>query len=97
MAKIKKGTIVVSIPKESELQKAKRDFWIFLHEIKPTNKSKFGLTDDEIKVLLKERNIDEKDFNKALGTNTCMIVNGQAITYHTDIDRALRLLTNKKK
>jgi len=33
-------------------------------------KSKFGLTDNEIKAL---------------------------ITYHTDIDRALRLLTNKNK
>ena len=69
-------------------------------ECKPkkiTNKSKFGLTNDEIKVLLKERNINEKDFNKALGTNTCMIINGQTITYHTDIDKALRLLTNKNE
>lgn len=62
-----------------------------------TIKSKFGLTHNEIKALLKEQKISEEDFNKALGVNTCMVVNGQAITYHTDIDRALRLLTNKNK
>jgi len=60
-------------------------------------KSKFGLTNNEIKALLKERKINEKDFYKALGTNTCMVINGETITYHTDIDRALRLLTNKNK
>ena len=60
-------------------------------------KARFGLTDNEIKALLKERKINDKDFYKALGTNTCMIINGEVITYHTDIDRALRLLTNKNK
>jgi DNA-binding transcriptional regulator YiaG len=60
-------------------------------------KSKFGLTNNEIKELLKEQKIKEKDFYKALGINTCMIINGETITYHTDIDRALRLLTNKNK
>ena len=60
-------------------------------------KSKFGLTNNEIKELLKEQKINEKDFYKALGINTCMIINGETITYHTDINRALRLLTNKNK
>jgi DNA-binding transcriptional regulator YiaG len=60
-------------------------------------KSKFGLTNNEIKELLKEQKINEKDFYKALGINTCMIINGETITYHTDIDRALRLITNKNK
>lgn len=60
--------------------------------VKKIIKSKFGLTNSEIKALLKERKINEKDFNKALGTNTCMVINGEIITYHTDIDRALRLL-----
>jgi hypothetical protein len=60
-------------------------------------KSKFGLTNNEIKALLKEQKINEKDFYKALGINTCMIINGETITYHTDIDRALRLITNKNK
>lgn len=64
--------------------------------VKKIIKSKFGLTDNEIKALLKERKINEKDFNKALGINTCMIINGEIITYHTNIDKALRLLTNKK-
>lgn len=60
-------------------------------------KSKFGLTNNEIKELLKEQKINEKDFYKALGINTCMIINVETITYHTDIDRALRLITNKNK
>jgi len=64
-------------------------------EDKKIIKSKFGLTDNEIKALLKEQKINEKDFYKALGINTCMIINGETITYHTDIDRALRLITNK--
>jgi len=66
-------------------------------EDKKIIKSKFGLTDNEIKALLKEQKINEKDFYKALGINTCMIINGETITYHTDIDRALRLITNKNK
>jgi len=66
-------------------------------ENKKIIKSKFGLTDNEIKALLKEQKINEKDFYKALGINTCIIINGETITYHTDIDRALRLITNKNK
>jgi len=66
-------------------------------ENKKIIKSKFGLTNNEIKALLKEQKINEKDFYKALGINTCMIINGETITYHTDIDRALRLITNKNK
>ncbi len=66
-------------------------------EDKKIIKSKFGLTNNEIKALLKEQKINEKDFYKALGINTCMIINGETITYHTDIDRALRLITNKNK
>jgi len=44
-----------------------------------------GFTNIEIQNLLEELNINERRFNKALGCNTCMIIDGNIITYHTDV------------
>jgi hypothetical protein len=44
-----------------------------------------GFIKDEIENLLEELNINEKRFNKALGVNTCMMIDGNVITYHSDI------------
>ena len=48
-------------------------------------KYKNGFTKTEIDNLLEELNINERRFNKALGVNTCMLIDGEAITYHTDV------------
>jgi hypothetical protein len=44
-----------------------------------------GFTYSEITELLEKLNINEKRFNKAMGVNTCMVIDGQVINYHADI------------
>lgn len=44
-----------------------------------------GFIKTEIEQLLEELNINEKRFYKALGVNTCMLIDGNVITYHCDI------------
>ncbi len=44
-----------------------------------------GFIKSEIEQLLEELNINERRFYKALGVNTCMLIDGEVITYHTDI------------
>lgn len=48
-------------------------------------KNEHGFTKTEIHNLLVELKINEKRFNKALGVNTCMLIDGEVITYHTDV------------
>lgn len=48
-----------------------------------------GFIKSEIDTLLEELNINENRFNKALGVNTCMVIDGEVITYHTDILKGL--------
>jgi formate dehydrogenase assembly factor FdhD len=50
-----------------------------------------GFTDEEISNLLEQLNVNEKRFNKAMGTNTCAIIDGNAVSYHTDIIRAISI------
>jgi hypothetical protein len=52
-------------------------------------KYEYGFTKSEIKELLTEYDINPEKFYKALGVNTCMIIDGQSITYHCDIEKAL--------
>jgi len=48
-----------------------------------------GFTDDEIAELLKQINVNRIRFNKAMGTNTVMVIDGKMIYYHVDIVSAL--------
>jgi hypothetical protein len=48
-------------------------------------KHKQGYTPQEIKSFLEKYSIDEDAFYKNLGVNTCMITDGDVITYHCDI------------
>jgi hypothetical protein len=48
-----------------------------------------GFIGSEITELLEKLNINEKRFNKAMGVNTCIIIDGQIITYHTDIIKGI--------
>ena len=59
-------------------------------------KYKMGFTEIEIKDLLEELNVNEKKFNKAMGTNTVMAIDGKTIYYHTDIIAALNTVLNNK-
>jgi len=51
-----------------------------------------GFTDSEIKSLLIELKIDEESFNQSLGVNTCMIVDNEIITYHSDVFKTFRAM-----
>jgi hypothetical protein len=61
----------------------------------PTKYS-MGFTDEEISDLLEQLNVNEKRFNKAMGVNTVMMIDGNTIHYHTDIESALNQLLNGK-
>lgn len=53
-------------------------------------KYKEGFTSSEINEVLENNNIDKEKFYEALGVNTCMIIEGNVITYHCDIIKGLR-------
>jgi|LakMenEpi03Aug12_release.lakeMendotaPanAssembly.Ray.scaffolds.fasta_scaffold2571943_2 hypothetical protein len=55
-----------------------------------------GFTHEEISDLLEQLNVNEKRFNKAMGTNTVMMIDGNTIYYHTDIESALNQVVNNK-
>ena len=52
-------------------------------------KNKEGFTDNEIKQLCEMFKIEEKKLNTALGTNTVIMIDGEIITYHSDVEMAL--------
>ena len=57
----------------------------------PTKHRK-GFTNDEMKRLIEGFKINKSKFNEALGVNTGMVIDGDCITYHTDIESALNSL-----
>ena len=59
-------------------------------------KHKEGFLASEIKDILTKYNIDEDKFYEALGVNTCMIIDGQTITYHCDVEKGLRCVIEKR-
>ena len=65
--------------KESEYEKLQKKVFDY------NTKYKVGFIKSEIEQLLEELNINERRFYKALGVNTCMLIDGEVITYHTDI------------
>jgi hypothetical protein len=65
--------------KESEYEKLQKKVFDY------NTKYKEGFIKSEIEQLLEELNINERRFYKALGVNTCMLIDGDVITYHTDI------------
>jgi hypothetical protein len=48
-----------------------------------------GFIDSEITELLEKLNINEKRFSKAMGVNTCIIIDEQVITFHVDIIKGI--------
>lgn len=61
-------------------------------------KYKEGFIHDEIKSLCEEEGVDIDVFLDKLGVNTCIMRDGQMITYHCDVDLALRCcLENRDK
>ncbi len=71
--------ILKKVKKESEYEKLQKKVFDY------NTKYKEGFIKSEIEQLLEELNINERRFYKALGVNTCMLIDGDVITYHTDI------------
>lgn len=59
-------------------------------------KYEYGFTASEINTLLTEYDLDEDLFYQKLGVNTCMVIEGQTITYHCDIEKALFCLVENR-
>ena len=61
-------------------------------------KHKEGFTNKEITSLCEKLSIDLEPFSKKLGVNTCMMIEGEIITYHCDVELAVRLcLENRER
>ena len=61
-------------------------------------KHKYGFMGSETDEILEKFNINKEDFYTVLGVNTCMIVEGQILNYHCDIELALRcIIENRDK
>jgi hypothetical protein len=61
----------------------------------PTKYS-YGFTDEELNSLLKSNDLDIQEVYNNMGVNTCMVIDEQVITYHTDIIRGIQLTITKK-
>ncbi len=59
-------------------------------------KYKEGFTSNEIQELLIEYNINLDLFFENMGINTCMIIDGEFITYHSDIKKTLNRIIDKR-
>ena len=61
-------------------------------------KHKEGFTEEELNSLIKEYNLDSEKFYTSLGINTCIIKEGEVLTYHYDIETTLHsMLENRDK
>lgn len=56
-----------------------------------------GFTQGEIKSLLRELDIDEKKFNKAFGIQTGIMINGECVLFHSDVETTLVLLSENRE
>jgi hypothetical protein len=77
--RMKDKEVIKEEVKETEYQKLQKKVFDY------NTKYKEGFIKSEIEQLLEELNINERRFYKALGVNTCILVDGDVITYHTDI------------
>ena len=71
---------------------------INIHEIVYSFKTKYkGFMDSEMKELIKLfPTITTPEFNKALGTRTCLVIEDNCITFKHDIEKAIRCCIEKR-
>jgi len=56
-----------------------------------------GFIGKEIIEILEKYEIDKDRFFDALGVNTCMMIDGEIITYHCDILKGLRCVIENRE
>jgi hypothetical protein len=59
-------------------------------------KYEHGFTSNEIQELLIDYNINHDLFFENMGLNTSMIIDGEFITYHSDIKKTLNKIIDKR-
>lgn len=62
-------------------------------------KNKEGFTNKEIRKLVAENfpNVTKEQFYEKLGVNTCMVIDGEVVTYHCDVETALICLVEGRE
>ena len=55
-------------------------------------KHKNGFVSSEIDAILKKYGINKEVFNKEMGVNTAMLIDGETVSYDTDIQKTLQCL-----
>jgi len=71
-----------------------------IHELVYTKKTRFkkGFTGDEVKSMLKKfSSVTEREFNIAMGTNTVLVIKGEVVYYHCDVELALVRCVEKRE
>lgn len=56
-----------------------------------------GFTSTEIDLLLKKYKISRTKFNEEMGVNTAMLIDGEIVSFDTDIELSLRVLLGGRK
>ena len=60
-------------------------------------KYQYGFLSSETNDILEKFEIDKDKFYTALGVNTCMIMEGQTLNYHCDIELGLRCVIEDRE
>jgi len=60
-------------------------------------KNKEGFIASEINDILEKYSIDKDKFYTALGVNTCMLIDGEVVTYHCDVLKGLRCVIENRE
>lgn len=60
-------------------------------------KHKQGFTQSEVNELLTKLEVDREKYNEALGVYTCMLIDGESITYHSDVSLGIRCAIENRK
>ena len=64
----------------------------------PKSKHRLGYNDEEIRSILKDQDVSERDFCKAFGVHTCHVdIDGNSILYRHDVQKALIKAASKKR
>lgn len=56
-----------------------------------------GFTNSEISSLLRELDVDRKQFDKMFGIQTGIMINGECVLFHLDVETTLALLSENRE
>lgn len=71
--------------------------YLIMDELSNSTKHKQGYTSLEMVNLCDKLGLDKPTFYDKLGVNTCMVIDGEVITYHCDVELAVRLVIEDRE